>query len=63
MQERLSFGDFTLDPGDERLLGPQGPVRLGNKAYRVLLELAHHFTLAAPPCRSLTLRDVPAATS
>lgn len=38
-EERLSFGDFTLDPGDERLLGPHGPVRLGNKAYRVLLEL------------------------
>jgi DNA-binding winged helix-turn-helix (wHTH) protein/tetratricopeptide (TPR) repeat protein len=40
MQDSLSFGDFTLDPGDERLLGPQGPVRLGNKAFRVLLELA-----------------------
>jgi DNA-binding winged helix-turn-helix (wHTH) protein/tetratricopeptide (TPR) repeat protein len=40
MHDSLSFGDFTLDPGDERLLGPQGPVRLGNKAFRVLLELA-----------------------
>jgi DNA-binding winged helix-turn-helix (wHTH) protein/tetratricopeptide (TPR) repeat protein len=40
MQDWLSFGDFTIDRGDERLLGPQGPVRLGNKAFRVLLELA-----------------------
>jgi DNA-binding winged helix-turn-helix (wHTH) protein len=40
MQDWLSFGDFTIDRGDERLLGPQGAVRLGNKAYRVLLELA-----------------------
>jgi len=36
----LAFGDFTIDRTDERLLGPQGPVRLGNKAYRVLLLLA-----------------------
>jgi predicted ATPase/DNA-binding winged helix-turn-helix (wHTH) protein len=40
MQDCLSFGDFTIDRGDERLLGPQGPVRLGNKAFRVLLQLA-----------------------
>jgi DNA-binding winged helix-turn-helix (wHTH) protein/tetratricopeptide (TPR) repeat protein len=40
MQDCLSFGDFTIDRADERLLGPQGPVRLGNKAYRVLLLLA-----------------------
>src|SRR5436305_11095243 len=40
MQDWLSFGDFTIDRGDERLLGPQGPVRLGNKAFRVLVELA-----------------------
>ncbi len=40
MQDWLSFGDFTIDRGDERLLGPQGPVRLGNKAFRVLIELA-----------------------
>lgn len=31
-----SFEDFTLDRGDERLLGPDGPVHLGNKAFRVL---------------------------
>jgi DNA-binding winged helix-turn-helix (wHTH) protein/tetratricopeptide (TPR) repeat protein len=36
----LAFGDFTIDRADERVLGPQGPVRLGNKAYRVLLLLA-----------------------
>lgn len=33
------FGEFTVDPTDERLIGPQGPVRLGNKAFRVLLRL------------------------
>jgi DNA-binding winged helix-turn-helix (wHTH) protein/tetratricopeptide (TPR) repeat protein len=36
----LAFGDFTIDRADERLLGPNGPIRLGNKAYRVLLRLA-----------------------
>ncbi len=36
----LAFGDFAIDRADERLLGPQGPVRLGHKAYRVLLLLA-----------------------
>jgi DNA-binding winged helix-turn-helix (wHTH) protein len=40
MQDCLTFGDFTIDREDERLLGPQGPVRLGNKAFRVLLRLA-----------------------
>lgn len=39
-QDCLTFGDFTVDRADERLLGPHGPVRLGNKAYRVLLLLA-----------------------
>ncbi|HYN46368.1 MAG TPA: winged helix-turn-helix domain-containing protein, partial [Allosphingosinicella sp.] len=38
----LAFGDFTIDRTDERLLGPHGPVRLGNKAYRVLVLLAEH---------------------
>ena len=33
------FGEFRLDTADERLLGPRGPVKLGNKAYRVLLML------------------------
>jgi DNA-binding winged helix-turn-helix (wHTH) protein/tetratricopeptide (TPR) repeat protein len=36
----LAFGDFKLDTGDERLWGPTGPVKLGNKAYGVLLMLA-----------------------
>ncbi|MDP8994868.1 MAG: winged helix-turn-helix domain-containing protein, partial [Pseudomonadota bacterium] len=35
----LSFGPFTLDPADERLRGPAGPVKLGNKAFRLLLQL------------------------
>ncbi|CAA9517720.1 MAG: hypothetical protein AVDCRST_MAG23-15 [uncultured Sphingosinicella sp.] len=36
----LAFGDFKLDTGDERLWGSAGPVKLGNKAYGVLLMLA-----------------------
>jgi DNA-binding winged helix-turn-helix (wHTH) protein len=36
----LRFGEFRVDRADERLIGPQGPVKLGNKAYRVLLLLA-----------------------
>ena len=39
-QDCLSFGDFTIDRADERLIGPAGPIRLGNKAFRVLLMLA-----------------------
>lgn len=31
-----TFENFTLDRIDERLLGPDGPVHLGNKAFRVL---------------------------
>ena len=30
------FDNFTLDRTDERLLGPDGPVHIGNKAFRVL---------------------------
>jgi DNA-binding winged helix-turn-helix (wHTH) protein len=36
----LSFGDFTIVRGDERLVGPEGPVKLGRKAYKVLVRLA-----------------------
>ncbi|HEV2865811.1 MAG TPA: winged helix-turn-helix domain-containing protein, partial [Allosphingosinicella sp.] len=36
----LAFGDFVIDRADERVLGPNGPVRLGHKAYCVLLSLA-----------------------
>lgn len=32
----LRFDRFTLDRRDERLIGPEGPIRIGNKAYRVL---------------------------
>ena len=38
--QRLCFGEFTLDRADERLHGPAGPVKIGNKAFQVLLELA-----------------------
>jgi DNA-binding winged helix-turn-helix (wHTH) protein/tetratricopeptide (TPR) repeat protein len=33
------FGEYSLDTSDERLSGPAGPVKLGNKAYGVLLML------------------------
>lgn len=33
------FGKFRLDPSDERLWGPTGPVKLGHKAFRVLSHL------------------------
>ena len=42
LKSDLSFGDFRLDRADERLWGPDGPVKLGNKAYRVLSLLAEH---------------------
>ncbi|HUQ12706.1 MAG TPA: winged helix-turn-helix domain-containing protein, partial [Novosphingobium sp.] len=32
----LAFDRFVLDATDERLVGPDGPVHLGRKAYRVL---------------------------
>jgi DNA-binding winged helix-turn-helix (wHTH) protein/TolB-like protein len=35
----VRFAEFVLDSGDERLIGPGGPVRIGNKAYRVLWAL------------------------
>lgn len=38
----LAFVDFTIDRSDERLLGPHGPIKLGNKAFRVLLMLAEN---------------------
>ena len=37
--ETYGFGEFTLDAADERLRGPAGPVKLGNKAFRLLLQL------------------------
>ena len=37
--ERVRFAQFALDSADERLIGPAGPVRIGNKAYRVLWAL------------------------
>ncbi len=36
----LTFGEFALDRADERLVGPSGPIKVGNKAYQVLLLLA-----------------------
>lgn len=35
----IALGEFTLDPDDERLWGPGGHVRLGNKAFLVLSRL------------------------
>lgn len=36
----LAFDRFTLDLADERLCGPDGPIHIGNKAFRVLATLA-----------------------
>jgi DNA-binding winged helix-turn-helix (wHTH) protein len=38
----IRFGEFALDYADERLSGPHGPVRIGNKAFRVLSALAEN---------------------
>ena len=39
-KQALAFGDYVLDPVDERLIGPDGPVHIGNKAFRVLQKLS-----------------------
>jgi DNA-binding winged helix-turn-helix (wHTH) protein/tetratricopeptide (TPR) repeat protein len=36
---RVRFGDFILDRADERVHGPGGPLKIGHKAYRVLVAL------------------------
>ncbi|MCJ7420245.1 winged helix-turn-helix domain-containing protein [Sphingomicrobium astaxanthinifaciens] len=36
----IAIGEYRIDPGDERVTGPSGPVKLGNKAFRVLCALA-----------------------
>lgn len=36
------FGRHTIDIEDERLHGPNGPIRIGNKAFRVLAMLIQH---------------------
>lgn len=35
----LVFGPFTVSQADERLIGPEGPIKLGHKAFEVLVEL------------------------
>ena len=39
IDQRVRFDRFLLDREDERVIGPDGPVRLGNKAYQVLAAL------------------------
>ena len=36
MSARIAFAEFILDTNDERLIGADGPVHVGNKGYRVL---------------------------
>ena len=36
---RISFDQFVLDMADARLIGPNGPIRVGNKALGVLQAL------------------------
>lgn len=38
--DRLRFAEFSLDHTNEQLVGPAGPVRIGQKAFRVLWALA-----------------------
>ena len=40
LDTKFALGDFIVDRADERVLGPNGPLKLGHKAYRVLLSLA-----------------------
>jgi DNA-binding winged helix-turn-helix (wHTH) protein/TolB-like protein len=35
----LGFERYCVDRRDERLIGPHGPIKIGNKAYQVLLKL------------------------
>lgn len=39
---RQRFGEFEVDRADERLIGPSGPIKLGNKAFQVLTQLIDH---------------------
>jgi DNA-binding winged helix-turn-helix (wHTH) protein/tetratricopeptide (TPR) repeat protein len=39
LDSKLGFGDFVIDAADERVTGPNGPLKLGNKAFNVLLAL------------------------
>ena len=36
----LAFGDYVIDRSDERVIGPGGPLKIGHKAYCVLVALA-----------------------
>lgn len=36
IEKRIQFDRFLLDRDDERVIGPDGPLHLGNKAYQVL---------------------------
>lgn len=40
MSRLIRIGDYVLDCADERLVGPDGPLRIGNKAFRVIEALA-----------------------
>jgi DNA-binding winged helix-turn-helix (wHTH) protein len=43
LHDRLPrFGDFVLDTADGRLLGPEGSVHLGGRAFQVLVMLVAH---------------------
>ncbi|MFN2101108.1 winged helix-turn-helix domain-containing protein [Altererythrobacter sp. MF3-039] len=35
----IQFGDYVVDPSDRRLLGPQGPIHIGGRAFGVLSSL------------------------
>ena len=51
-----SFGDFTVDRADERLIGPGGPVKIGNKAFQVLVQLIDNGLKFSEAPRPVTVR-------
>ena len=37
----VRFAEFLVDSRDERLVGPGGPIRIGNKAFRAFVAEGH----------------------
>jgi len=52
VETALQFGEYRIDPVDERLWRGEAPVKLGNKAFCVLLQLARN------PGRLITKDDL-----
>jgi TolB-like protein/Tfp pilus assembly protein PilF len=52
VETALQFGEYRIDPADERLWRGDAPIKLGNKAFSVLLQLARN------PGRLITKDDL-----